>query len=212
VVCYPLVHEVLLLALLWQVVSSYWRWKRDPALKPLLAQQPQRRPKTPKPFAGLTKKPYCESCEHGQAHRDRLPPSPPPVLTSKRGRPRTVATHQHYCPEKTCPYYGWVGRGNIRADGHPGGSPWRQLHCVACDRYFVETQGTLLHGKPRPVDLIVRVVAALAEGLGLRAVARVFDLDPNTVLAWGGEAAAQLQTFSQYLLHDVRVSQVQLDE
>jgi len=59
---------------------------------------------------------------------------------------------------------------------------------------------------------MVRVVAALAEGLGLRAVARVFDLDPNTVLTWCGETAAQLQTFSQYLLHDVQVSQVQLDE
>jgi IS1 family transposase len=52
----------------------------------------------------------------------------------------------------------------------------------------------------------------LAEGLGLRAVARVFEVDPNTVLQWLVEAAGHLQAFSQYFLHDMRVTQVQLDE
>jgi hypothetical protein len=52
----------------------------------------------------------------------------------------------------------------------------------------------------------------LAEGLGIRAVARVFEVDPNTVLQWLVEAADHLQVFSQYFLHDVRVTQVQLDE
>jgi len=52
----------------------------------------------------------------------------------------------------------------------------------------------------------------LAEGLGIRAVARVCEVDPNTVLQWLIEAAAHLQAFSQYFLHDVRVTQVQLDE
>jgi hypothetical protein len=52
----------------------------------------------------------------------------------------------------------------------------------------------------------------LAEGLGIRAVARVFEVDPNTVLQWLVEAADHLQTFSQYFLHNVHVTQVQLDE
>ena len=95
-----------------------------------------------------------------------------------------------------CLYYGWVGHGNIRANGHPGGGPWRQLHCVVCDTYFLETHGRLLYGKPRPAERIIRAVAALAEGLGIRAVARVFDVDPNTVLAWLSEAADQLEAFS----------------
>jgi IS1 family transposase len=55
-------------------------------------------------------------------------------------------------------------------------------------------------------------VGALAAGLGIRAVARVFAVDPHTVLRWLVEAAAHLQAFSQYVLHDVRVTQVQLDE
>lgn len=55
-------------------------------------------------------------------------------------------------------------------------------------------------------------VGALAEGLGIRAVARVFEVDPNTVLQWLGEVADHAAAFSRYFLHDVPVSQVQLDE
>jgi IS1 family transposase len=52
----------------------------------------------------------------------------------------------------------------------------------------------------------------LAEGLGIRAVARVFEVDPNTVLRWLVEAADHAATLSRYFLHDLRVTQVQLDE
>jgi IS1 family transposase len=58
----------------------------------------------------------------------------------------------------------------------------------------------------------VWAVGALAEGLGIRAVARVFEVDPNTVLAWLVAVADHAVAFSQYFLHDVRVTQVQLDE
>jgi len=40
----------------------------------------------------------------------------------------------------------------------------------------------------------------------------VFEVDPNTVLAWLVEAADQLQAFSRYFLCDVHVRQLQLDE
>jgi len=69
-----------------------------------------------------------------------------------------------------------------------------------------------LHGKHVAPDLLVWAVGALAEGLGIRAVARVFEVDPNTVLQWLVETADHLKAFSQYVLHDVRVTQVQLDE
>jgi transposase-like protein len=44
--------------------------------------------------------------------------------------------------------------------------------------------GTIFHGKRASVDLIVRVIACLAEGLGIRGTARVFEVDPHTVLQW----------------------------
>jgi IS1 family transposase len=48
--------------------------------------------------------------------------------------------------------------------------------------------------------------------LGIRATARVFEVDPNTVLHWLVEAAEQLRAFSRYFLCNVHVEQVQLDE
>jgi IS1 family transposase len=118
----------------------------------------------------------------------------------------------HFCPNPACAYRGWVGWGNLRANGHPSGGPWRQLLCVVCRCYFLETLGTLFHGKRASVERIVRVIACLAEGLGIRGTARVFEVDPQTVLQWLVEAAEQLQAFSRHVLHDVRVRQVQLDE
>jgi hypothetical protein len=43
------------------------------------------------------------------------------------------------------------------------------------------------------VELIVRVLACLAEGLGMRATAWVFEVAPNTVLPWLVEAAEHLR-------------------
>jgi len=123
-----------------------------------------------------------------------------------------VDTSTQFCPNLDCDYYGWAGFRNFQANGHPNGRPWRQWHCTACGGDFFETPGTPLHGKHVAPHLLVWAVGALAEGLGIRAVARVFEVDPNTVLPWLVEAADHLQVFSQYFLHDVRVTQVQLDE
>jgi insertion element IS1 protein InsB len=133
-------------------------------------------------------------------------------MVMTRGRRREVDTTRHFCPNPECAYRSWVGWGNPRANGHPSGGPWRQLLCVACRRYFLETLGTLFHGKRTSAELMVRVIACLAEGLGIRGTARVFEVDPNTVLQWLVEAAEQLEAFSRHVLHDVRVQQVQLDE
>src|SRR5205823_10011416 len=95
---------------------------------------------------------------------------------------------------------------NVGSNGHPGGQPWRQLQCVSCQGYFSETHGTIFHGKRASVELIVRVIACLAEGLGIRGTARVFEIDPNTVLSWLVEAAEQLQAFSQYFLRDLHLT------
>jgi len=118
----------------------------------------------------------------------------------------------HFCPHTDCDYRGWLGLNNLRANGHPSGGPWRQFHCTSCDGYFPEHHGTIFHGKQAAVELMVRVLACLAEGLGIRATARVFEVDPKTVLHWLVEAAEQLKAFSSYFLCDVHVQQVQLDE
>jgi hypothetical protein len=83
---------------------------------------------------------------------------------------------------------------------------------VACRGYFQETHGTPFHGKRVSSNILVWAVGALAEGLGIRAVARVFAVDPNAVLQWLVEVADHATAFSRYFLHDVQVNQIQLDE
>jgi IS1 family transposase len=118
----------------------------------------------------------------------------------------------HFCPHSGCDYRGCLGLGNLRANGHPSGGPWRQFQCTSCKGYFPEHHGTIFHGKQVAVELIVRVLVCLAEGLGIRATARVFEVAPNTVLQWLVEAAEQLHAFSAYFLCEVHIEQLQLDE
>ena len=70
----------------------------------------------------------------------------------------------------------------------------------------------MFHGKRVAVEQNVCVLACLAEGLGIRATARVFAVDPNTILQWLVEAAEQLKALSASFLCNVHVNQLQLDE
>src|SRR5438093_1060390 len=206
-------YQLVLVALVWLCVMLHVLWPSDPATCPTTLPPPlPKRHRASKPFAGRTTTPHCDVCEHAIAPHPHAPSAPPPRIVMTRGRRRTVDTSRHFCPHPDCAYWGWGGWGHIRANGHPNGGPWRPLLCVACRRSFLETLGTLWHGKRVSVELIVRVIACLAEGLGIRGTARVFEVDPNTVLQWLVDAAEQLQAFSRHVLHDVRVRQVQLDE
>jgi IS1 family transposase len=211
-----LFYTLLLIGGVWLGLLLYWVWPYDRAVsgqRPAMLATPQhKRSQEPQPFAGLTTKPHCAACEQSTALLKPPPPTPPEPMPVPNRRPRQVDTSKHFCPHAPCAYRGWVGLGNLRANGHPNGGPWRQLQCTACGGYVLETHGTLLHGKRVSAECLVRVIACLAEGLGIRGTARVFEVDPNTVLQWFVEAADQLQAFSGYFLCDMHVRQVQLDE
>jgi transposase-like protein len=106
----------------------------------------------------------------------------------------------HFYPHTDCDYRGWLGLNNLRANGHPDGGLWRQFYYTSCDGFFPEHHGTIFHGKQAEVERIVHVLACLAEGLGIRATARVFEVDASTVLQWLVEAAEQLKAFSALYL------------
>ena len=70
-------------------------------------------------------------------------------------------TQQQCCPIREC-HYGWTGRGNLRAYGHPGGNHGDSLQ----PGYFQQTHGPLLHGKRVPPDILVWAVARWLKGWG----------------------------------------------
>src|SRR5262249_19080396 len=142
-------YQLVLIALVWLCLMLHWTWPSAPATCPPPSEPTPPKPKRhrePTPFAGLTTKPHCETCEHGTAPCPQAPSAPPPRIVPTRGRRRHVDTSTHFCPNPDCPYRGSVGRGNLRANGHPNGDSWRQLLCVACGRYCLEALVTLLPG------------------------------------------------------------------
>jgi IS1 family transposase len=210
--CDPICALVVGVVLILLVVLSCRRCRSGKSLPAVT--KPPRATREPKPFAGITRKPDCPACEQeaGLQPSASAPNALPPRMTFTRGRHRYIETTGHFCPRATCSYHGWVGFGNIRANGHPNGRRWRQLVCLGCHGYFLETVGTPFHAKQVEPDKLVWAIAALAEGLGIRAVARVFEVDPNTVLGWLVEAAEHLEAFSRYHLCNLHVEQVQMDE
>lgn len=211
-----LFYDLLLVGFLWLGGMLYEAWLQYRSATCPTPRKPataiHKHSRAPKPFAGLTHKPRCVACEQARTPGSPAPRVPPPRLPSPQGRPRQVDTSAQFCPQPSCAYYGWVGLENIRANGYPSGGRWRQFQCRSCKTYFLETQGTSLHGKRVPPEVLVWVVGAVAEGLGIRAVARVFAVAPNTVLQWLIEVADQATAFSRHFLHDVQGTQVQLDE
>src|SRR5712691_4182925 len=178
--------QLVLLGLLWLCCMWHTAWPSSHAAgvprPPERIPPSRKRPRVPKPFPGLTRTPHCEACAQAAVPRPQAPCAPPPRIVSTRGRPRQVDTSSHFCPQPHCAYRGWVGLGNLSANGHPSGGPWRQCYCTACEGSFQETHGTPWHGKRVAPDLLVWAV---------------------------GEHAT---AFSRYFLHDVHVTQVQLDE
>jgi hypothetical protein len=209
-------YQLVVLGLLWLCVMLHSAWpSRGVAAqqRPATPITPRRqRSKEPQPFAGPTQKPHCALCDQEAPPPKPSPPLPHAPMHPTNRRPRVIDTSMHFCPHGHCRYRGWLGAGNLRANGHPNGGPWRQLHCTSCGGYVFETHGTIFYGKCGSVDLIVRVIACLAEGLGIRGTARVFEIDPNTVLRWLVEAAEQLTAFSDFFLHALPIKQIHLDE
>ena len=151
-VSHHLVSQLVLLALLWLFVILHLSWPKRAVTAPAVPTEPEplqpkrSRSNEPRPFEGLIQKPHCALCERDAAYPKPPPPVPPDPMAPTNRRPREVDTSMHFCPHSDCDYRGWLGFGNLRANGHPSGGPWRQFHCTSCQGYFLETPGTIFHG------------------------------------------------------------------
>jgi len=211
-----LLYPLGLVALVWCFLMRYWLWPTDSAARhqPIAPSKPRRRQRSsePHPFAGLRPKPPGALCEPEAVETAPAPLGRPAPMPPTHRRPRTVDTATPFCPQTAGAYRGGLGLGSLRATGQPHGGPGRQLHGRGCNGSLPEPQGTILPGTRVTVALLVRGLAGVAQGWGRRATARGFEVDPNPVRHWLGEAAEQLRAFPSSLLGDVPVCQLQLDE
>jgi hypothetical protein len=172
----------------------------------------RKRSQDPKPCTGLLHKPLGAACAQRVDGHPKAPGSPPPVLPFPRGHRRTVATQAPFGPEPACSSHGGLGRGHVRAHGHPGGPSWRQVPCVSGHGSCCATPGPLLPGKRSAPERRVRGSADRAAGLGIRGTARVCALAPQTVRGWLVAATEPRNACAASCLHAWQRTPGQLDE
>jgi IS1 family transposase len=134
------------------------------------------------------------------------------------GRPRTVPTAHKCCPRQKCKAYGKFGDDplhDIVGDGTyttAHGEKRQMYKCNVCEQPFSETAGTPFFGLKTPTKTVCIALQELAEGLGIRAVARIRGVKPDTVLEWLKRAGQHCQELSECMMQDLNMTQVQLDE
>jgi transposase-like protein len=74
--------------------------------------------------------------------------------------------------------------------------------CLKCRREFSSRHTSVFSGFHTDEQTIYRVLKALAEGNGMRACARIFGIDKNTVALILETAAGHCQQVSEHLIQD----------
>jgi hypothetical protein len=77
--------------------------------------------------------------------------------------------------------------------------------------YTPKTQeGTIFYCSKASPDNVI--LALKIEGVGIRSTARILDLDVNTVQDWLKKGSGHMEAVSNYLMRELNLSQVQVDE
>jgi hypothetical protein len=117
-----------------------------------------------------------------------------------------------FCPYEECSAYGEVGQGNITLSHRYGHQGTYLLWCKRCQRTFSEHRGTPFFGLRTPREQILLALRCLAEGSGVSATARIVQTNEDTVRRWLDRVAQHTQWVTGYLVKELQLSQVQLDE
>lgn len=120
---------------------------------------------------------------------------------------------QHFCPNEQCKEYSLRGQGNIAVRGKYGKDKSRVLlYCRICGKRFAASQASALFGLHLSDVTIGQIIHHAAEGVGVRATARLLGLDKDTVnrvILRAGEHCAQVLS---ELLTSLKLTEAQLDE
>src|ERR671915_602245 len=84
--------------------------------------------------------------------------------------------------------------------------------CLRCGQQFSGRYDSVFSGFHTDEQTIYRVLKALSEGIGIRAAARIFDLDKKTVGLILERAAEHCKRVSEQLIKNYHLDECQLDE
>jgi transposase-like protein len=119
----------------------------------------------------------------------------------------------YFCINTSCKDYGKLNEGNISIRGKYGKDRSRNLlYCRTCGKRFAQTHSTAFFGLRLPAQKISQIIHHAAEGVGVRATARLLNLDKDTVnrvVLIAGEHCGRVLSG---LLMSLNLTEVQLDE
>lgn len=115
---------------------------------------------------------------------------------------------QQCCANYECPDMGETNRGNIKVLSYKE----QRYYCMTCGQTFSASRGTTFYRLHTDRQDFVEAVGLLAERCSLRGIARVKRIKPETALRWLEIAGAQAAAVSGELIHDLHLTQVQIDE
>ena len=120
---------------------------------------------------------------------------------------------QCFCPNEQCKDYGQRDQVNISVRGKYGKDKSRTLlYCRTCGKRFAATQASALFGLHLPAETIRQIIHHAAEGVSVRATARLLDLNKDTVNRVILRAGEHCSRVLSNLLTSLELTEAQLDE
>jgi transposase-like protein len=126
--------------------------------------------------------------------------------------PAEMDLSKYWCWNKDCPDHGKIGQGNIVFKERYGKQNRTLLRCKTCNHCFSETRGTAFFHLDTSQDEVLRTLAMIPEKGGIRATARATGHDKNAICRWINIAGAHCREVTDYFLHDLNLTRVQVDE
>lgn len=118
-----------------------------------------------------------------------------------------------FCPNEKCKDYGLQNHGNITVRGKYGKDKTKDLlYCKTCGKRFASTRGTAFFGLHISDEKINQIIHHAAEGVGVRATARLLGLNKDTVNRVILRAGEHCELVLSNLLRSLKLSEAQLDE
>lgn len=115
---------------------------------------------------------------------------------------------RQWCAQPGCRDSGKVGIGNIKVYSFVE----RRYYCTTCLYTFNADVGTFFATLRSERTRVLETIAMLGERNSLRAIERLKQRRPNTVLHWLDLAGQHSTAVSAELIHDLHLTQAQVDE
>ncbi len=118
-----------------------------------------------------------------------------------------------FCHNTDCKDYGVRNQGNIGKRGKYGKNNERTLlYCRTCGTRFAATKATAFFGFHVSEDMIRHIIHHAAEGVGVRATARLLGIDKDTVNRVILRVGEHCEVVLKNLLCSLQMTEAQLDE